>query len=140
MFGTSDSNFAAGLSILAEQSVYHVVINVQNVTTYGNRGRLHGTCNMLFSISCNCGPVSIQVKGVNSTGIGGSCAGLALKLKPSATSVCMISSDTYVLHIIGSYFTQNSGISLSTACTVKLENVTVENCTTAPLEAPWCIV
>ena len=61
-------------------------------------------------------------------------AGLALKLKPWATSVCTISSDTYVLHIIGSYFTKN-GISLSTACTVKLENVTIENCTTAPLMA-----
>jgi len=34
MFGASDSNFAAGLSILAEQSVYHVVINIQNVTTH----------------------------------------------------------------------------------------------------------
>ena len=137
MFGASDSNFAAGLSILAEQSTYRVVINIQNVTTHSNRGRLYGTCNMLFSISCNCQLVSIQVKGVNSTGIGGSCTGLALEHKPWATSrprpICMISS-AYVLHIIGSYFTKN-GISLSTVCTVKLENVTVQNCTTAPLTA-----
>ena len=133
MFGASDSNFAAGLSILVEQSTYRVVINIQNVTTHSNRGRLYGTCNMLFSISCNCQLVSIQVKGVNSTGIGGSYVGLALKHKPLATSrlVCMVSSDTYVLHIIGSYFIKN-GISLSTVCTVKLENATVEYCTTAP--------
>jgi len=109
MFGVSDSNFVTGLSILAEQSVYHVVINIQNVTTHSNRERLYGTCNMLFSISCNCRLVSIQVKGVNSTGIGGSYVGLALKHKPLATSrlVCTVSSDTYVLHIIGSYFIKN---------------------------------
>ena len=96
----------------------------------------HTVIEDVFSISCNCRLVSIQVKGVNSTGIGGSYVGLALKHKPLATSrlVCMVSSDTYVLHIIGSYFIKN-GISLSTVCTVKLENATVEYCTTAPLLA-----
>ena len=66
MFGTVSgveytySGLAAGLSIIAIQTIYHVKCYIENVTTYGNTGKTYG--NMYLSINCR---MAVQVTRVN---------------------------------------------------------------------------
>ena len=68
MFGTVSgieyvySGFAAGLSIIAVQTIYHVKCYIENVTAYGNTGSTYG--NMYFNINCK---MEIKVAQVNLT-------------------------------------------------------------------------
>ena len=126
MFGTvnyANSKFAAGFSIIAIQTTYHVNIYIRNVTAYGNTGYvLYGS--ILLWINCK---VAIQVTRVSCTE--GNPYGLTLKVEGDSTNC----SSEVIFHMSHSYFGRNTvGASLyfnsiPYSICVKLENITVEN-------------
>ena len=114
--------FAAGLSLLAILTTYHVKSYIRNITTYSNTGKLYG--NMLFEINHK---VAIQVIQANCTG--GHYFGFSLELRGDFTN----SKSQVTFHMLQSYFGRNTiGVllyfdSVSNSVSVKLENITVEN-------------
>ena len=120
MFGlkSDDNELAAGLNIVAVQTIYLVNISIRNVTAYGN------AINMRLRINCR---VAIQMIQINSTS--GDYYGLTLKMKGNSTNC----EPQVIFHILHSYFGGNiMGASLyfhSTTCCVylKLENITIES-------------
>ena len=112
------SDLAAGLSIIATQTTYHVKSYIRNITAYGNTGNLYG--NILLVINCQ---VSLQVIQVNSTG--GYYYGLFMKLTRETTN----NNSTGRFFMLQSYFGRNqAGVFIdSIAYFIKLVNITVEN-------------
>ena len=120
--GYSHTTFAAGLSLLAILTTYHVKSYITNVTAYGNTGKLYG--NMLFKINRK---VAIQVTQTNCTG--GHYFGFSLELRGDFTN----NKSQVTFHMLQSYFGRNTiGAllyfdSVSNSVSVKLENITVES-------------
>ena len=125
MFGTVSgtySGFAAGLSIVAVQTMYHAKCYIENVTAYGNTGSIYG--NMYFNINCK---MVLQVTRVNSTE--GHHNGLVLDFNGDSTN-CISIEATRHFYISHSYFGRNTvGATLYIRYSVWLElkNITVEN-------------
>ena len=106
MFGTVSgveytySGFAAGLSIIAIQNIYHVKCYIENVTAYGNTGKTYG--NMYLNINCR---MAVQVTRFNSTG--GHHNGLVLDFNGDSTN-CSSIEVTRHIYISHSYFGRNT--------------------------------
>ena len=120
MFGISNSSdIAAGLSVIAIQTTFHVKSYIRNVTTCGNIGKLRG--NMFLRINCK---VTIQATRLNC--IWGYYGGFHLTFIGESINC----ESQVIFHMSHSYFGRNNiGASLHFTyfVKVKLENITVEN-------------
>ena len=124
-FGKMDpftaADIAAGLNIIAIQTMYHAKSYIENVTAHGNTGSIYG--NMLFKINCR---VALQATQVTCSG--GNGYGFILKHEGDS-----INCKSQVICILHSYFGRNiigasiSFDSITSFVNVKLENITVEN-------------
>ena len=127
MFGNGlySSDLAAGLSIIAIQTTYHVKSYIRNITASGNHGNMYG--NMLVRINCK---VTFQVTQLNCTG--GYSDGLVLELMGDSTN-CRSFEVKRHLHISHSYFGRNTVGATLDFNTIKysvwllLKNITIEN-------------
>ena len=93
---------AAGLNIIAIQTMYHVKSYIENVTAYRNIGSIYG--NMFFKINCR---VALQATHVTCTG--GNGYGFVLKHEGDS-----INCKSQVVSILHSYFGRSIiGVSIS---------------------------
>ena len=124
----TQNDVAAGLSIVAVQTMYYVKSYMRNVAACDNIGLAYA--NMLFRVNCK---VTIELTRINCTG--GRYYGLALELRESEESAFCQPFEVIARHfcISHSYFGKNvRSVSLDYfpmpySGSLKLENITVEN-------------